>query len=513
MRSLFIATTLLTCILPEAVTKVNAQEKRPVDILNADEILYDANIVEADRLIGNVRMRYEGSILNCDSAWRYPNGNFEAYSRVHVNKGDSLRIYGDYMLITRNEREVRMRDNIRLIDNEMTLTTDRLVYDLRTGKARYRDGGVIRSTKNDNILTSVYGTYDKDTEFFHFRKDVVLTNPEYEVFSDTLRYHNVTEIAYFEGPSTIVSKESVINCNRGWFNTQTDESRFSNGAEVLSGTNILRGDSLVYDRSTSFGEVFENVYMQDTTSNYYITGNYGWHDELANRSLVTDSAVMVQFMGDDSLFMHADTLRAIPDSLDRRKVLAFYHVKFFKEDLQGKCDSLVYLEQDSTIHMHGKPILWSKENQISGRDIRLLVYGGEVHRMDIDAEALVVSIAAPDCYNQISGRELTGYFVESKLNIIEVTGNGQVVYYPEDDKEGGVIGVNRADCSEMVIHVDDNRIERVIMLRQPTGALHPMSKAAQTDRFLKNFFWESENRPLKKEDIFYWSMPESAETN
>lgn len=511
MRWLFFVITLLVNLLPEAATQSIAQDKRPVDILNADQILYDARIVNADRLIGDVRLRYEGSILNCDSAWRYPDGNFEAFSRVHINKGDSLRIYGDYMLITRNEREVRLRDNIRLIDNEMTLTTDRLVYDLRTGKARYRDGGMIRSTKNDNILTSVYGTYDKDTEFFHFRKDVVLTNPEYEVFSDTLRYHNVTEIAYFEGPSTIVSKESIINCNKGWYNTQTDESRFSNGAELLSGTNILRGDSLIYDSKSNFGEVFRNVFMQDTTSNYYITGNYGWHNEQANRSLVTDSAVMVQFMGDDSLFLHADTLRAVPDSLDRRKVLAFYHVKFFKEDLQGKCDSLVYLEQDSTINMHGKPILWSKENQISGRQIRLLVFGGEVHRMDIDAEALVVSIAAPKCYNQISGRELTGYFKESKLNIIEVRGNGQVVYYPEDEKEGGVMGVNRADCSEMVIHVDDNRINRVIMLRQPTGALHPMSKAAQTDRFLKNFFWETDNRPLSRDDIFYWAAPVSAD--
>lgn len=511
MKGLIFLATWLICILPEAALQSHAQDRRPVDILNADQILYDARIVEADRLIGNVRLRYEGSILNCDSAWRYPNGNFEAYSRVHINKGDSLRLYGDYMLITRNEREVRLRNNIRLIDNEMTLTTDRLVYDLRTGKARYRDGGVIRSTKNDNILTSVYGTYDKDTEFFHFRKNVVLTNPEYEVFSDTLRYHNVTEIAYFEGPSTILSKESTIYCNKGWFNTQTDESRFSNGAEVHSGTNILRGDSLIYDSQSNFGEVFRNVFMQDTTSNYYITGNYGWHNEQANRSLVTDSAVMVQFMGDDSLFLHADTLRAVPDSLDRRQVLAFYHVKFFKEDLQGKCDSLVYMEQDSTINMFGRPILWSLENQISGRQIRLLVFGGEIHRMDIDAEALVVSIAAPESYNQISGRELTGFFKESKLNIIEVRGNGQVVYYPEDDKEGGVIGVNRADCSEMVIHVDDNRIERVIMLRQPTGALHPMSKAAQTDRFLKNFFWETDNRPLSRDAIFYWARPESAE--
>ncbi len=488
-----------------------AQDKRPVEILNADDIFFDSKVVNADRLIGNVKLKYEGSILTCDSAWRYPTGNFEAFSRVFVNKGDTLRLYGDYMLITRNENEVNMRDNIRLIDNDMTLTTDRLTYDLKSGKARYRDGGVIRSKKNENVLTSQSGFYDKETEFFHFRKNVVLTNPEYEIFCDTLKYHNLTEVAYFEGPTTILSKESTIYCNKGFYNTKTDESRFSNGAEVHSGTNILKGDSMIYDSKRNYGEVFKNVFMRDTTSNYYITGEYGWHDESASRSLVTDSAVMVQTMGIDTLFLHADTLRALPDSLDRRMILAYKHAKFFKQDMQGKCDSLVYLEQDSTINMYVKPILWSNENQISGKQIKLLVYGGDIHRMYIESESLVVSEADKKSYNQIAGRELTGFFNESKLYRIDIHGNGEVIYYPEDDQTGKLVGVNRADCSEMSIYVDDNKIIKVAMHRKPTGALHPVSKAVQTDRFLKSFFWDDVNRPLKFDDIFFWPPAVQAE--
>lgn len=500
----------LILLMPLAAPSLLAQERRPVEILNVDDIYFDDRIIDAERLIGNVRLRYEGAILTCDSAWKYPTGDFEAFSRVFINKGDTLRLYGDHLYLTRGDREVRLRDNIRLIDNDMTLTTDRLVYDLRNDRARYRDGGVIRSKVNDNILTSDIGTYDKKTEFFHFRRNVVLTNPEYEIFSDTLRYNNLTEIAYFDGPTKIVTKESTINCQKGYYDTKIDESRFSRGAEVLSGTNILRGDSMYFDNKRNFGEAFQNVFMQDTTSNYYITGNYGWHDEGISRSLVTDSALMVQYTAGDTLFLHADTLRALPDSLNRRTILAYHHVKFFKEDMQGKSDSLVYLEQDSTIHMYGKPILWSSNNQISGRTIKLLIYGGEIHRMYIDNEALVVSEPAPQKFNQIAGRELTGYFRESKLRKIDIQGNGQVVYYPENDKGDGVIGVNRADCSELTIYVDSNKIERVVMHRQPVGALHPLSKAAESDRVLKQFFWDSKSRPLTMPEIFYWAEPEVA---
>ena len=486
------------------------QEKRPVEILNVDDHLFDDRISDAERLIGNVRLRYENAILTCDSAYKFPNGNFDAYSRVHVTKGDTLQLFGDYLSIVKGENEVVLRDNIRLIDKDMTLTTNDLVYDLTTGKARYVNGGTIQSRQNNNVLTSKIGVYDKETEFFSFRKQVVLTNPEYTIKSDTLRYHNLTEIAYVEGPTTITTKESTITCKQGWFNTRSEESRFSRGAEVLSGSNILRGDSLVFDNRRNYGEVFRNVFMRDTTSNYYITGNYGWHDEMNLKSLVTDSAMMVQVMDGDSLFLHADTLRAVPDSLQRRRVLAYHHVKFFKTDLQGKCDSLVFAEQDSTLRMFVDPILWSDENQISGTTIRLLIYGSQIHRMDIDSEALVVSEEGPDMYNQIAGRELVGLFKDSKLHRIDVDGNSQVVYYPEGSAPGTAVGVNRADCSGLTIFVDDNRIVKVVMRGSPSGGLHPMSKAAASDRKLERFFWDTTNRPLDRMGIFQRAAPATA---
>jgi len=71
--------------------------------------------------------------------------------------------------------------------------------------------------------------------------------------------------------------------------------------------------------------------------------------------------------------------------------------------------------------------------------------------------------------------------------------------------------VNRADCSDVNIFVNESVIERIVLINKPSGALHPMSKAEQDDLFLEGFFWNAENRPEKREDIFYWQetvMPE-----
>ncbi len=48
-------------------------------------------------------------------------------------------------------------------------------------------------------------------------------------------------------------------------------------------------------------------------------------------------------LGQDTLYLRADTLISLDDSLEANKrLLAFHNVQIYKSDLQGKADSLVY---------------------------------------------------------------------------------------------------------------------------------------------------------------------------
>ena len=488
------------------------QQKKKVEILNTDASYYDADLMDADRLIGNVRLRYNEVLMFCDSAYRYPDGNFDAFSRIRINQGDSIVLLGDRLFVDNSTKQAKLRENIRFKDKDLTLTTELLNYDLETGVASYFEGGKIVSTENNNVLTSDEGFYDYESEFFHFRNNVELKNPEYTVLSDTLKYNGTSETAYFFGPTTIKSDQNTIFCNNGWYSTKTEVCQFNEGARIFSKSTFLEGDSIYYEGGTGYGEVFGNVMIQDTTSNYFITGDYGWHHEENNKSLVTGNAEMVQFFEGDSLFLHADTLRAAPDSLGKNLITAYQHVKIFKNDLQGVSDSLTYLEADSLLTLYGNPLLWSKDNQISGEKIEIKLFNGKIDQMIITSKAMIVSEAVEGRYNQIKGRNLVGYFYDNKLRKIFVKGNGQTIYFPTEEGEvKEVIGVNRADCSDVNIFVNESVIERIVLINKPSGALHPMSKAEQDDLFLEGFFWNAENRPEKREDIFYWQetvMPE-----
>mgnify|MGYP006306517059 CR=1 FL=1 len=76
----------------------------------------------------------------------------------------------------------------------------------------------------------------------------------------------------------------------------------------------------------------------------------------------------------DSLFLHADTIKVLNDSLDRaEKLLAYNRMKFFRDDFQGACDSMIYSVPDSTIYMYTDPVLWSDENQLTSDSIHIFV--------------------------------------------------------------------------------------------------------------------------------------------
>lgn len=481
------------------------QAQNTVEIISSNSLDFDSKVADAQRLIGNVVLKSGETFMFCDSAYLFSNDDFDAYGRVRIVQGDSLNLAGKNLKFTEADRTARLRENIRMTDKEMVLTTDFLDYNLDTEIAYYFNGGRITSSQNENVLNSETGYYDSRSENLFFRNNVRLVNPEYTVECDTLRYVPQTELSYFYGPTTIRSEDTKIYCENGWYNTKKEICQFEKNAEVISSANILRGDSIYYNGELGYGEVFENVSISDTTSEYIITGDFGWHDRNSENSLVTGHALLTQMMKEDSLFLHADTLRAIPDSMDSKRILAYRDVRFFKSDLQGRSDSLAYRQYDSTIYFYHDPVLWSTNNQLTGDSIRIRTAEGKVDRLYLNGNAFIISEVVEGKYNQIKGRDMDGEFRENELRQVLVMGNGQTIYYPTEENEDGSIkpvGLNTVDCSDIRIELKNKKISRIIFINNPSGQLLPASEVLEEKTKLEGFRWESQGRPKSVEDLF-----------
>ena len=481
------------------------QEKKQkrIELLNAEVLEYDESLgTKARRLLGNVSFEHEGAIMNCDSAYLYEDNSMDAFSKVYIVKGDSIKMWCDELNYNGNTEFAKAKRNVKLIDREMTLTSQKLDYNMATEQAWYNTGGKI--VDSENTLTSLVGYYYSTLEEMFFKDSVKLVNPQYTLHCDTLRYNAKTEVAFFLGPTKIISDENTILCNFGWFDTELDIAQFSNKATVYSSEQSILGDSLYYNKKHGYGLALGNVVVSDTAQNIILTGGKAKYYEVGNMVLLTDSAVMIQDMGADSLFLHSDTLLSIVDTLiDRRILFAFHHAKFFKPDMRGKCDSLVYSYADSTIRMYRDPILWSDENQLTADSMWIQNRNSRIDKLYMKENSMIISEEDSAMFNQIKGRYMTGHFKEQKLDRVYVEANGETIYYAGEDG-GKPDNVNKAKASNLIIRIEENKVKDIIFLTQPDATLYPLNLINLSDMKLEGFNWRIDDRPEKVEDIFEW---------
>ena len=480
---------------------IYAQEKSQLKIINANYTFFDqSKYPDIRRLVGNVIFMHEGAIMNCDSAWHYFNENrFEAYGNIHINKGDSIHLYGAKLNYNSSNNKAIVRQNIVLKDKDMQLKTEELHYCLKTNIASYYSGATITNKKN--ILKSRKGDYLSSSKNLVFKSDVSLENPEYLIECDTLHYNTESEIAYFYGPTTIKSVSNFIYCENGWYNTLTDKSKFSGNAFLLSDNQKLSGDVLFYDRKNGIGKALNNITIKDTANNYTIYGHKAEYFEKLDSSIISIKPLLVADLNNDTLFLHSDTITATLDSLKQQQIRAFTGVKFYSQNLQGKCRVIFYYMNDSTIQMFNEPILWSDNYQLSSDHIILEIKNNTIDKINLLQNAFIISEDSLDFYNQIKGRNMMGFFKRNELHKINVKGNGQAVYVIKD-KEDKISGINAVSCSKMNIYVDKKEIYQISFQKQPNATIYPIEELPQKWKRLKGFKERYSERIIEKEDIW-----------
>lgn len=496
----------IICILAQNVNIASkqaqtVQEKNRVHLEQADSLVFNKNMnPDVQVLLGNVRFRHENTLMDCDSAYFYDKTNsLDAFGNVEMNQADTLFTYGNILYYDGNRNLARLRENVRMENRGVTLFTDSLNYDRIANIGYYFDGGVI--IDQDNELSSVYGQYNPSTKVAIFHYDVRLTNPKFTLYSDTLHYNTSTGIATILGPSTIVTDSSTIYCTRGWYNTRTDQSELLDRSSVVTKTQTLTGDTLKYDRKNGIGEVFGNIEMNDTVQKIILRGEYGYHDERAQYSFVTKKALAIEYSGKDSLFLHADTLKTLPDSTF--KILKAYHdVRFFRLDFQGVCDSMQYNTRDSVLCMYKNPVLWNELYQIYGDTILVYMNDSTPDYAHVKEFAFAVSQKdSLDHYDQLTGMDMKIYFKGREVWKIMVSGNAESIYYPEEEDKS-LIGLNKTISGFLDIYLQDKKIDKMIIHPTPQGSLTPVELIVPEELYLKNFVWFDYLRPTSKEDIF-----------
>lgn len=477
-----------------------------IQLIHTDALEYNRALTEAQRLLGHVILELDGTRFYADSAYLYPNDNFEGFSNIRIEGKEGYRVTGQHLNFIKQSETAVMTQKVIFTDEGSQLFTDHLTYQLQSETAIFKEGGRILSGGDE--LQSMTGIYETRNNLFRFRNSVHLKNKDYDVVTDTMHYHTITERSEFMGYTLITSDSGTIACELGEYESKTGKSRFIRNVEMQSGDNLLCADTLYYDKANELGDARGRVILIDSTDTYEVHGEKCNYNARTGVSHMTDSAVFVSKLLGDTLYMHADSLFSIRDSVGKTWLLAHRRMKFFSNTSQGMADSAVFQSTDSTLRMYYSPIVWNEAHQLTADSITLYIKNSTLQRLAARGHSFLIEEydttrqdSIGSIYNQIKGKQIDAYFDADTIHHAVVNGNAQLIYFPENDAKEEQC-VNTSQCSIITAKFSQQKISVIKLGKQPDSVYTPLSKVKSEELKFPDFHWRADSRPREKSDIF-----------
>ncbi|MEX0883904.1 MAG: OstA-like protein [Cyclobacteriaceae bacterium] len=500
------------CFLPllQVVAQSGNKENGKLEILQAEELLGGKGF---DRLIEDVIMKHQNSLIYCDSAHFYGQDNLaKLFGNVKIeDQEDPVVVTSYYAEYDGNSQLAKLRNNVVLVNEGTTLYTDFLDYNRETGEANYFNSGKVMDTTN--VLTSENGTYETQLKKITFTDKVVLENPDYVLKSNILYYLTVPKTAETEGVTNILSTEGhKLNAQRGsFYDTENKTFKFYDG-DVETETSTVYGEVLYFDELAQYYEGIENVSIYNKERKVEVFGDEGKYWEKKQFSKVYGNALIQKYFEKDTLFMIADTLVTQDgEAAEDKYMLAFPNMRMIKSELAGRSDSMAYRFSDSTIYFYEDPILWNNKSQITADSIRFLIANEEIDKTFLRENAFAITKDTIGNYNQIKGRKMTGYFVDGDMDKLDVEGNGESLYFALEN-DTTFKGLNNLLCGRIIMQFQNGGVYKINHSIKPEASFIPPHQIEEDHKQLKGFIWREEERP-NRQIINDWRIPKVRKKN
>ncbi len=341
MKSFFFIRTLI-CLLISGFANLNAQQEIKIEYsgyLNFDEENYPgARILTRDDS-EQVHIFHQGTDMWCDKAYYYGKENFiEAFGNVKMIQGDTINMTSKYVQYSGTTQLAFASGEVILTNPDSKITTDTLYFDRERQQAFYKSNGTVQIDTTGTIVSKI-GRYYANEKKYKFVEDVVLTNHDAKIETDYFDFYDEPKHAFLFGPSTITTEESVTYCEKGFYNTQAKTGYAMKNAKIdYDGKEIL-GDSIYFDQNRNFSSATNNIKITDTLNKSIAKGHYAEVFKEKDSIFITKRALAITLQEKDSIYIHGDTLM-VTGKPEKRITRAFRNVKLYKSDLSGKADSI-----------------------------------------------------------------------------------------------------------------------------------------------------------------------------
>ena len=284
-------------------------DRRMVDMIADDSYLIDYGDSTVFILVGNFAAHHNGAVITADSAVRFSNQSFECYGNVLINQ-NTMYIYGDKAEYSQHSGKATIySDLIKVVDGDAVMYTYNCTFDTDAELGEFYGGCYV--LKGESLMESERGYYNTATHDLIAVDNVEMRDEVYQMTGDSVIFNTETEDAqYFQNTNIWNDKDEYLFANRGSYTKARDLHYLTRDAYLLSPDREVWSDSIEYYRTAGHIIGRGNIQVDDTTQKIIGFADYGeWWDESGN-ALFTRRPSMINYdpQQPDSLFLCADTL-------------------------------------------------------------------------------------------------------------------------------------------------------------------------------------------------------------
>lgn len=446
--------------------------------------------------------------------------------------------------------------NLFTFIKEVEMFSDSLFYSSDTLKYQSKEevayfGKNTKGWNKDNYISADGGWYNKKNETVFFEKRVYIQTSDYEVWCEKLFYNRNDSysklydniqildtvnntivlgdvLEYWDKPrrAEVTQKPAIIliqkedNSIDSVFMAADSLIYFSKRMDEVDSLDIVRAkERLALSKIDAYKNALDN--MKENAKNNKggsSLGNLGMPrgntpqgpkpptSNMGDKSVGNISKPPIDTLSKPPI----DTLSKPPidtltkPAIDTSQVIfinAHHNVRVFKNDMQMRCDSLVYTGIDSIARLYIQPILWKDtKNQLTADSMQVVVENQKLKRGFLLSNAMIITQEQKDMYyNQVKSPEMVGYFDNGQLSRFDALGGTSAIFYLEEDSV--ITTMNYKETKILSARLKDGALQKIHYLENIKSDAHPVFGLAKDKQRLKDFKWSGEKRPGSRFDI------------
>jgi lipopolysaccharide export system protein LptA len=427
-------------------------------------------------------------IMNTDTLLYNVNTETASFLAITTIRDDKTRIKTRSGYYNLKSGKAKFTNRPILIDSVQMVIADNLIYDKISGEGT-GDGNVFYRDSSQGISMLSGGAFFNtlSKEVTTYKSPVLIMKQDKDnlyLAADTLfsAYQRIEPIKQ-KNKIDSSQKKDTINLKKSNINNTNDSIDRKNIIQLKE-----HADSLTIADSSLYSYKKDSIIKIDSIK------------PSSSDSTSLNASLKKLKNNTDSIFLHDTTNKVgITDSV--RYFKGFHNVRMYSDSIQGKSDSIYYSLIDSVFKFYKDPVIWSNGNQISGDSIMLTTKNKQADQFIVDQNAISISTTGDGLFNQLRGSKMIGIFKDGEIDSIQAIGNGQSLYYLQDD-DSAYLGMDLTEAGNIIMTFKNRELKKVIWVKGAKGTTYPFNKIPEDKRRLKNFRWLEAIRPKSAGELF-----------